>query len=515
MSDQPHDENVIVLGATPDEVERRKQQRANESRPLGHDPEPDLLLTPHADEPTDLVTLVRRECHLFHDRHGTPHAAVRTGRRTEPLDLRSRQFDLWLRRALRTAGLPTTRRERRELCDELEAVALFEGPTEGVFVRVAGNAAAIQVDLGGEDDDAITVTPTGWRVVRTPPVRFKKVATTMTLPRPTTDGSAGHLRRFLNVTDDQFIAIVGWIITALRPVGPYPVLILQGEQGTGKSAAAKIIASLVDPRRPALRSAPKSERDLAVAAQRAHVLAFDNLSGLTSAMSDALCRLSTGGGLVTRKLYTDADEVVFEMLRPVVLTGIVDLASRPDLAERAIVVHLPRMRERLDEHTLFRAFELAAPRIFGAIMEALVSAVARVHHVTVAALPRMADFARWVTAAEVGLGWSEGTILAAYRRLQGVQVVESFESDPVAALVPRVVAIGGGRVWRGSAGELLELLRRVSPCRSELPRAGNALTAHLRRVAPVLRACGYDVRFERTATAREVVLEASSSSSSP
>lgn len=141
-------------------------------------------------------------------------------------------------------------------------------------------------------------------------------------------------------------------------------------------------------------------------------------------MSDALCRLSTGGGLAARKLYTDADEVVFEMLRPVVLTGIPDLASRADLAERAVVVHLPRMPERLDERTLFREFDVAAPRILGSIMDALASALRRVHGVTVAAPPRMADFARWVTAAEVGLGWPEGTILAAYRRLQSADCRE-------------------------------------------------------------------------------------------
>jgi hypothetical protein len=75
-----------------------------------------------------------------------------------------------------------------------------------------------------------------------------------------------------------------------------------------------------------------------IAAKNSHLLAFDNLSGLTAWLSDALCRLATGGSFAVRQLYTDDEEVLFEATRPILMNGIEDVISRPDLADRAIVV---------------------------------------------------------------------------------------------------------------------------------------------------------------------------------
>jgi hypothetical protein len=41
-------------------------------------------------------------------------------------------------------------------------------------------------------------------------------------------------------------------------------------------------------------------------------LAFDNLSGLPAWLSDALCRLASGGSFAVRQLYTDDDDVPFQ-----------------------------------------------------------------------------------------------------------------------------------------------------------------------------------------------------------
>jgi hypothetical protein len=62
-----------------------------------------------------------------------------------------------------------------------------------------------------------------------------------------------------------------------------------------------------------LRSLPKEERDLSIAANNSRILAFGNLSGLSNMISDALCKLSTGGGLATRRLFTDDEEAVLTL----------------------------------------------------------------------------------------------------------------------------------------------------------------------------------------------------------
>jgi len=80
----------------------------------------------------------------------------------------------------------------------------------------------------------------------------------------------------------------------------------------------------------------REERDLVIAANNSHVLAFDNLSGLPHALSDAFCRLATGASFGLRQLYTDADEVLFQAARPILLNGIDDVIGRSDLADRAL-----------------------------------------------------------------------------------------------------------------------------------------------------------------------------------
>jgi hypothetical protein len=69
--------------------------------------------------------------------------------------------------------------------------------------------------------------------------------------------------------------------------------------------------------------------DLMIAAQNAHVQAYDNLSAMPEWLSDSLCRLATGGGHATRALFTDADETIHAIRRPIILSSIIDFANAP------------------------------------------------------------------------------------------------------------------------------------------------------------------------------------------
>ncbi len=137
------------------------------------------------------------------------------------------------------------------------------------------------------------------------------------------------------------------MVAALRPDGPFPCLEMVGEQGTAKSTASRVIIALIDPNADPLRAAPRDERDLAIAAVNRRVLAFDNLSGIPPWLSDAFCRLSTGGAVGTRKLYEDDEEVVFDAKRPVILNGIHHLINRSDLLDRSLCVQPPCCLERV------------------------------------------------------------------------------------------------------------------------------------------------------------------------
>ena len=91
------------------------------------------------------------------------------------------------------------------------------------------------------------------------------------------------------------------MLAVLRPHGPYPVLVLSGEQGSAKSTFSKILCALLDPNAAPLRALPREDRDLFIAATNSHLLTFDNVSGLPSGISDTLCRLATRGGFAVRQ----------------------------------------------------------------------------------------------------------------------------------------------------------------------------------------------------------------------
>jgi hypothetical protein len=183
--------------------------------------------------------------------------------------------------------------------------------------------------------------------------------------------------------------------------GPYPVLAIAGQQGSAKTVLSKVLRAVIDPSVAPVRALPRDERELFIAASNGHVLAFNNLSGLPPWLSDTLCRLTSGGAFSTRRMFSDQDEILFAAARPVSLNGIEDVITRPDLADRAILLMLAPIaeRQRRPEHALWQEFELApvyswrTPRCGRAWVQML-------PRVRLQRLPRMADFALWATACE-------------------------------------------------------------------------------------------------------------------
>ena len=247
--------------------------------------------------------------------------------------------------------------------------------------------------------------------------------------------------------------VVAWALAVLRNRGPYPVNVLSGEQGSAKSTFSAILRSLLDPNTAPLRALPREDRDLFIAASNGHVLAFDNVSGLPAWISDTLCRLATGGGFAVRQLYTDLDEVLFDATRPVILNGIEDIVTRPDLADRAVFLTLEAIPEdrRRPEAELWAAFDAERPRILGALLDAAVQGLKMLPDITLERLPRMADFALWASACETAI-WPAGTFWSAYCGNRDEVVDNVIEADPVAAAVRAVMEERAG--WTGTATDL-------------------------------------------------------------
>ena len=226
-------------------------------------------------------------------------------------------------------------------------------------------------------------------------------------------------------------------------------------------------------------------------------------------MSDALCRLATGGGFATRELHTDRSEIVLDAQRPIVMNGIPDLASRADLGDRSIVITLPTIAEddRRVEQEFLSEFERARPAILGALLDAVSTGLKNLPTTRLERLPRMADFGLWMAATAPGLGWERVPFVQAYidNRSTAVQIV--VENNAVAQAIQRFMSRRGE--WEGSASELLPLLEdEVTDStrrHKSWPGLASSLGGWLRRLAPSLRAVGIDIRFARHGKVRRRV----------
>ncbi len=293
---------------------------------------------------------------------------------------------------------------------------------------------------------------------------------------------------------------MSWLLSSLRGRGPYPILALTGEQGTGKSFTAYELRSLIDPHTASLRSLPRETRDLYVVAMNGHVLVFDNLSSISAEISDCLCRLSTGGGFSTRALYTDNDEVIFDGQRPIALTSITDVANRSDLADRLVIVRLEVIldEKRRPEEELRAAFEVARPRILGALLDAISHGLMQLPHTRLNRLPRMADYAVWVRACETAI-WSAGMHMAAYEENRADAVDIVLDADPVAMALRR--HLEERTEISTTATELLATLDALVSDHvrrgRQWPSSARGLSGQLTRLAPALRRVGVTIEHRR------------------
>jgi hypothetical protein len=295
----------------------------------------------------------------------------------ETYPIRSKGFRRWLLKSYfdQTNGSPNAEAQAAAI-NMLGALAQFKGEERKTFIRVGEHRDKLYLDLSTPNWQIVELGADGWRIIPSEdcPVRFRRAHGMQALSAPARGGSIKELREFVNVaTDADFQLLTAALVSYYRARGPYPVLIFAGEQGTAKSTNTTVLRLLIDPNMAPLRSQPRDEQELAIAANNSWVVALNNLSSIPPWLSDTICRLATGGGFGKRELYTDSDEVIFDAQRPVILNGIDDLTTRGDLLDRAIILELPRIAEdkRLTEEEFYRRFHETRPRILGALLDAV------------------------------------------------------------------------------------------------------------------------------------------------
>ena len=422
----------------------------------------------------------------------------------ETLPLRSDAARTYLRRLLYNAdGKTVTASALRDAIETLESGAVA-GPCRPVYTRLASFDHRIVLDLGTADRHVVVATRERWDITSCPSdVRFVRPsgAGLEALPEPARcDDSLFELvPQILNVDrhdHTSMLLLLAWWIVALRGRGPFLVLVIRGGSGTAKSNALLIVRGAIDPNSATKNHPPSNTHDLMIAVENCYVLSMDNVSHLTDEIADAVCVLVTGGGMRVRRLYTDAEERIFAKKAPVVINGIPDVLSRPDLAARAVVVELQPIsdEQRMTEAEIEARKQQVMPKMLGRLLDVMVGVLRR-EHLRPARLPRMADVAVRLTAAEDTLGVEADTFIRLLRQQEDTAAAGVLETnDDLVSVLVQLTATGSwsgtlkaiqkelpptdavGKTW--TPRKLANALRRLSDV---LPRIG------LRVVAPTGR----------------------------
>ncbi len=292
--------------------------------------------------------------------------------------------------------------------DLSSALMIIEGechqcPPVTPALRAGRNQAdgRLILDLGNEVGEAVTIDFQGWHVGPSP-VLLRRTEATMPLPTPVAGSNLNQLRSFLTIGDKDWPLMVAWLVSALIPDMPHPVLFLQGTQGAAKTSSLEVVTALIDPSASQTRTAPRGLKDWIIGAAGSWTIGLDNISEIPPWLSDSLCQAVTGTGFYRRKLRTDSDVSVLAFRRVIAITSIDVGHIAGDLADRMLRIDLDRIpdSQRIDEGLLDAEWRRLHPAILGGLLDTVVAVLVRLPLIRHRDLPRMADFARVLIAVD-------------------------------------------------------------------------------------------------------------------
>lgn len=464
------------------------------SRPEGGDSD-NLRATADA-----LVALVRERAELFHAEDGACFATLKeTPRKTYRLD--TTPFSEWLSFAYfqstsSTGGVGCAASETaiRTARVVLSGIAKHEGPERKVYLRVARHDDAYYLDLGDDTWRAIEITASGWQIVDQPPVQFWRSSTARPLPLPALRGDLSLLWQYANLPPAVRTLVLAWMLEALRPETPFPILELIGSQGSAKSSTQDRLRDCLDPNAVNLRSAPKSVEDLFVSAGANWLVSLNNLSHLSASIQDAICNLATGGGFAARTLYTNSDETLIEAKRPVILNGIVPLVTAQDLTDRLVHVELSEIGKYRAETEIRTDFERDRPLILGGLLDLFVRTLRALPQAHLDRPPRMADFVLLGEAMMLAEGHPPGTFHRLYQANRRDSVARGLEASPVAVAIRALAEQSNSElVFTGNFEQLRKALEPHQTSFEAWPKSSRGLSDIIRRQQPALAQIGISI----------------------
>lgn len=323
------------------------------------------------------------------------------------------------------------------------------------------NLNKIYYDLCNSEWDICEIDENGWKLRKQNFPLFRRNNGQNEQPIPINDNCFDEIFKFVNITGDNQILFAVTLISYFIPDIAHPILMFSGKPGVSKTTTHTIVKSLVDPTVVMGQSLPKEGKNLLIQWKSQYVLFYDNISAINSSISDILCRGVTGEGTSDRKLYTDNDEVYYNLRRCFLINGIGQVGTKPDLMQRTVLVELDPItkEQRKSEKEIFDSFNKLKPNLLGSIFNIVSKAITIKDTIQLENTPRLADFAIWGEAISRAIGFKENQFLQLLLERQDKQETETADFDSLFNALESLISTADFSFIEGSARSIFNQIK--------------------------------------------------------
>ena len=415
------------------------------------------------------------EIDVFNDQFNVAHFGVMMEEGRVAVPVRSSFGKDIIRAQAKKRSIRLKQSELTEYLEDIQAYANQKGINTPVFERVAPITDGIEID-GYLRRVRIIKNRVEINAAHLDTLfRKSPIATNLPIPGDTGDHRL-LLKHLSNVSTSDALLILTFITytiaTPKTSDARYVFLVINGDQGTGKSTLTKMIVNLIDPSISPIKSIPKSQKDLAVVLSNAHVVAFDNMRNFNANMSDALCKASTGASIEERALYTNNGIATTYLHGAIIFNGIHSIQNHPDFTERCLTIYTKNIsREtRKDDREIEAEFEADIPQILRGLYELIAKIFDNLDKVPKHYPERMTAFCKWLSAMELALDMPKDELLSRYSKSLRDSKLDSLMENLLAATLVKFAETQPEGKWSGTPAKLLEALEETIDPRTRYSR---------------------------------------------
>lgn len=453
-------------------------------------------------EQTEFLLSVVETHEKFLDELGMPYVRFETGNHREIWPVRSKNYRDFLKgEVFKQYAFDSSKAKIEPVLEYVENQCKVSNKTYRLYARVAMQENAVYYDLCNSDWQVVKIDDTGWKVVNKSPILFKRYPNQAEQVRPVQGNSIKQLFKYFRINKKFDIFLLAIIVAMLIPDISHPIVIIYGQPGSGKSTFSRIIKQIIDPSKMDILSYPTNEKDLPQIINKNWLCVFDNIDSISSFASDIFCRVCTGGAFPKRKLFTDDDEITYNLRNCLILNGLNQSVTKNDLLDRCAFFELQPFDSfsRKTDEEFWNSFKADLPSILGKLFDVLSKALGIYNKLTLTTSKRLADFEKWgYSIAEVaGKG---DKFSRQFDEMAEFQNNEAIQGYPLAYTV--TILMEQQSIYRGHPSDLYKSLCKIArthniDMRNSLwPKAENALTRMLNNIANNLYKAGVEYIHE-------------------